>query len=203
MKTRFHGPGTNPQASCDLVDAQVSVEAESDHDSMVRCQLRHRRPQDTPFVQRPKRVLGRDWERGRKVMTSPPRSLAQPISARIDDNSIEPALEQGMVAERVPISPGGDEGVVSGVLRLRPLPQDGVRQSITGVEVAVGKRSERIGSRRLSGQRLIRVRHDSDLTRVHCRDDTWRSWNVPFAWRVLWHNAPTTGPLIVSVNVRP
>ena len=77
-----------------------------------------------------------------------------------------------MVAKRAPISPGGDEGVVSGVLRLCPLPQDGVRQSITRVEVAIGERSEGIGSGRLSGERLLRVRHGSDLTRIHCRTDT-------------------------------
>jgi len=86
-----------------------------------------------------------------------------------------------MVAERGPISPCSDEGVVRGVFRLRPLPQDGVRQPIAGVEVAIGEQSECIGSGRLSGEGLLRVRHGSDLTRIHCRDDTWPPWTVPLS----------------------
>jgi hypothetical protein len=192
MQARLHGALANAQTSRDLFDAQVPEEAQRDDHALVWRQLGHGRPQEPAIVHWAVGVNGLEPRLSGEVLGGPSRDAPQPISAGVDQDPIEPMLEQGRVPQGRPLAPGHDKGVVGRVLSLGALAEDDLGEAVAGVKMLIGESSKGISTR---GQARnldeLAIRHCLDLTRSHCTHDTWQAGNVPWAERSGAFGGPT------------
>jgi hypothetical protein len=142
MEAGLDGPDWDVEAARDLVDREVAVEAEGDHDPVLRRKRQQRRTQDVPVVCLPVRVTGRDGDLVLDVLCLPARRSLKPVAAGVDQDSVEPGFEARFVTERGPLAPGLDVRVVGGVLRLDWVAQDRAGKAVRPVEMALRQARE-------------------------------------------------------------
>ena len=192
MQARLHRALANAKPSRDLIDAQVPEEAQRDDHALVWRKLRHGRSQQPAIVHRAVSVRGFEPRLYGEILHGPPRCVAQTISAGVDQDPIEPMLEQRWIPQGRPLAPGHDKGVVGRVLSLGALAEDDLGEAVAGVKMLIGESSKGISTR---GQARnldeLAIRHCLDLTRSHCTHDTWQAGNVPWAERSRAFGGPT------------
>jgi hypothetical protein len=98
-----------------------------------------------------------------------PSYISKPIPARVDEDPMEPPLEQVSIAQGVPLPPGRYERVMGGVLGLIALTEDRMGEPIAGVEVAIRKRPESLGALRTCSSADIACVHGLRPTRFHAK----------------------------------
>ena len=87
-------------------------------------------------------IAGRERDFVRDVCRLP-TGRTKSVAAGVDEDPVEPRLEPGLVAQRLPLAPGLDEGVVGRVLRLGRVAQDRPSEAVRLVEVFVSQPDER------------------------------------------------------------
>ena len=125
----------------DVVDGQVAVVAQRDDDLVIGRQRRDGGADDVAVFDAAGVITCRERDLGGDV-GRPAARRAQPIPAGVDEDPVEPRLELGGIAQRLPLAPGLDEGVMGRVLCLGRVAQDGSRQAVGLVEVLVGQPDE-------------------------------------------------------------
>ena len=141
VETGLDGPGRDAETLCDVIDGQVAVVAQRDDDLVVRGESCDRSADDVTVLDATAVIAGRERDLGRDVGRQP-AGRAQSVPAGIDEDAVEPRLEPGLIAQRLPFSPRLDEGVVGRVLCLAGVVQDRPREAIRLVEVLVGQPDE-------------------------------------------------------------
>lgn len=144
----LHRPGADPEVHRDLVDSQVAVIAQRDHDSVIGPKPGERAAQRIAVVGLSVDISPAALQCGRQVLSPPACDATNAVSARVDQDSVEPVLERCRVAQRPPLAPCLDKGVVGGVLGLGPVADDRPREPIGGVEVLIRQAAEGRGTRR-------------------------------------------------------
>jgi hypothetical protein len=202
METRLDRARRNAKTPADLIDGQVPVVAKRDHDRVIRGEGRQGGADDVAVMRLPDRVARRDRDLFRDVPGLPAGSSGQPVPTGVDENPVEPRLEAVRIAERRPLAPRLNVGVMRGVLRLRGIPEDRASQAIRGVEVLL--RQAREGNSLIDcGDGRPVVCHVHDLERLAHDDmtngarETFRRLRFMLEW---WpsiespRHAATSGP---------
>lgn len=143
MEARLNGPDRPAEPLGDRSESQVRPVMEHDDGPLVRIKGREPAQGFIPFQHRPERVTGLD-EPGRPVERdeADPATTPEAVAADVDEDPIEPRPEPGWVAERPERSPGANECVLGGVLRIVPVAEDEASQPVGAVELAPGGAQE-------------------------------------------------------------
>ena len=125
MKPRLDGADRPPNAFGYVLKGQIGPVVEDEDKAMIVVQRRHRTEDLIPLDKISERIPDRRERAGIVHGDEPNQSAtAQPITADVDEDPIEPGLEAGGVAQRGSRPPGAQQGVLGRVFSLLSVAKD-------------------------------------------------------------------------------
>jgi hypothetical protein len=143
VESRLDRPDGPADALCDTFQGQVGPVVEQDHDPLVVIECGHRPENLVAIEDRPERIPLGAGESG--IIDRDHSNLAataEAITADVDEDSVEPRLESGRVAQRSGRPPGPQQGILRRILRLMLIAEDQPSPAVGAVKLAVGKAKE-------------------------------------------------------------
>jgi hypothetical protein len=143
VEPRLHRPGRDVEASRDLLERQIVLEAQEHHDPVIGVEASQRVDEFTIAGRLADPRMRFSFERDRSDALALAR--AETIAAAVDEDPIEPGAEPIGVPQGSSRAPRGEAGVLDGILGLDIVEQDRPGEPIRRHESALDQSHEGVG----------------------------------------------------------